>query len=194
MIYSLTGTIIDITDISIAIQVGNIAYECFVSRTSDFLFGEERTIYCYEVYGENEHFLCGFASKVEKTAFLLLTSVKGIGPKTALNALKETTPDALYRAIRANNTAYLKKLPGIGPKAASQIILDLKGHLAAEVGKKREKSNPEQYDEVREALRGLGFKAKSVDDALSAIDTPNLSNEEILRLALRRLRKGGVNS
>ena len=192
MFYSLTGTIIDITDNTIAVQVGPIAYECLVSRVDAFLMGEERTVYCYEVENESEHYLCGFPSKSEKTAFTLLTSVKGIGPKTALSALKETTPDALYRAITANNTAYLKKLPGIGAKAASQIILDLRGHLAAEVGKKRNKVDPSQFDEVRDALKSLGFKSKLIDEALSSIDTPNLNNEEILKLALRRLRKGGV--
>jgi Holliday junction DNA helicase RuvA len=100
--------------------------------------------------------------------------------------LKETTPDELFKAISANNTSYLKKLPGIGPKAAAQIILDLKGKLT----ETDEKGNPKQYDEVRQALISLGFKSKTVDDALSKINEPGLSNQEILKLALRSLRKG----
>jgi Holliday junction DNA helicase RuvA len=101
--------------------------------------------------------------------------------------LKATTPDELYKAIAANNTAYLKKLPGIGPKAAAQIILDLKGQLA----QTDEKGNPTQFDEVRQALKQLGFKVKDIDDALSQINEPNLTNEDVLRLALRQLRKEG---
>jgi Holliday junction DNA helicase RuvA len=116
-----------------------------------------------------------------------LIDVKGIGPKTALNALKETTPDELFAAIKANNTTYLKKLPGIGPKAAAQIILDLKGQLAAT----DEKGNPKQYEEVEAALKNLGFKSRDIENVLATINEPDASNEEILRLALRKLSKGG---
>lgn len=192
MFYSLTGTILEAKEEQIALQAGDVAFELSVPRGSDFLMGERRTVYCHEVFGESEHYLCGFATKAEKEAFLLLCSVKGIGPRTALGALRESTPDGLYRAIEAGNTAYLRKLPGIGPKAASQIILDLKGHLASEAGKKKAKNDPARFEEVREALRGLGFKARQVDEALAKIDAPNLPNEEILRLALRHLRKGTV--
>ncbi|MEE3401644.1 MAG: Holliday junction branch migration protein RuvA, partial [Candidatus Enteromonas sp.] len=80
---------------------------------------------------------------------------------------------------------YLKKLPGIGPKAAAQIILDLKGKLIESDAK----GNPTQYDEVRQALKQMGFKVKEVDDALSSINEPGASNQEILRLALRALSK-----
>jgi Holliday junction DNA helicase RuvA len=114
-----------------------------------------------------------------------IEEVKGIGPKTALNALSATNADDLFKAIQANNTAYLKKLPGIGPKAAAQIILDLKGKLIESDAK----GNPTQYDEVRQALKQMGFKVKEVDDALSSINEPGASNQEILRLALRALSK-----
>ena len=90
------------------------------------------------------------------------------------------------KAIAANNTTFLKKLPGIGPKAAAQIILDLKGRLADMGG--GSKANPNQYDEVREGLKSLGFKVKAIDEALASINEPGLSNEEVLRQALKKLR------
>lgn len=185
MIYSLKGTIIAKGENSVVIDVRDVGYECLVSRPEDFLFGEEMTVYTYEVYGENEHYLAGFSTILEKDAFVSLIAVKGIGPKTALNALSAATPDALFKAIQSSNTAYLKKLPGIGPKAANQIILDLKGHLAPD----SRKVNPKQYDEVRAALKTLGFKVKEIDEVLSSINEPDLDNEGLLRAALRKLRK-----
>jgi Holliday junction DNA helicase RuvA len=186
MYYSFKGTVVDILKDSIALDVHDVTYLLLVSRVNEFHLGQESLVYAYEVYTENDHYLAGFSSLLEKQAFLSLIQVKGIGPKTALNALKETTPDELFKAIQANNTAYLKRLPGIGPKAAAQIILDLKGQLA----QSDVKGNPKQFDEVREALQNLGFKSRDIDNALANINEPDLSNEDILRRALKALGKG----
>jgi len=187
MIYGLKGTLVEALKASIVLDVHDVQYELLVSRPDEWKIGQEYSVFSYEVFGEDDHYLVGFSNKLERQAFMSLIQVKGIGPKTALNALKATTPDELYKAIAANNTAYLKKLPGIGPKAAAQIILDLKGQLA----QTDEKGNPTQFDEVRQALKQLGFKVKDIDDALSKINEPNLTNEDVLRLALRQLRKEG---
>lgn len=185
MYYSFTGKIIDVSNDSIAIDVNGIAFELFVARPLEWQVGTETTVYSYEVYNENDHYLVGFSTKMEKDAFKSLIQVKGIGPKTAINALSATTPDELFRAISASNTSYLKKLPGIGPKAASQIILDLKGKLASPTNKN---TNDERYEDVRAALKSMGFKVKDIDAALSSINEPNLSTEDILRAALLKLR------
>jgi holliday junction DNA helicase RuvA len=187
MYYALKGIVVDVLKDSIALDVHDVTYLLLVSRPNEFHASQEAYVYAYEVFNENDHYLVGFSSKLEKQAFLSLIDVKGIGPKTALNALKETTPDELFNAIKANNTTYLKKLPGIGPKAAAQIILDLKGQLA----ETDEKGNPKQYEEVEEALKNLGFKAKDIENVLATINEPEATNEDILRLALRKLSKGG---
>ncbi len=187
MIYSVTGKIVDRNKDSVAVDIGNIAYELLVSRPAEFMLGEEVTLYTYEVLTQDDHYLVGFSTKLEKSAFASLISVKGVGPKTAINALSKTNPDELFAAISANNTAYLKKLPGIGPKAAAQIILDLKGKLVSSDAK----GNPNMYDDVKQALKSLGFKVKDIDNALSSINEPDLSSEEVLRLALKALRKNG---
>jgi Holliday junction DNA helicase RuvA len=186
MIYGLKGKLVTTTKDTIVIDVHDVLYELLVSRPQEWTAGQDYSLFAYEVYGEDEHYLVGFSSSLERQAFLSLITVKGIGPKTALSALKATNPDDLFKAIAANNTAYLKKLPGIGPKAAAQIILDLKGQLA----ETDEKGNPAQFDEVRQALKQLGFKVKDIDEALASVNEPNLTNEEVLRIALRYLRKG----
>jgi Holliday junction DNA helicase RuvA len=184
MIYRLKGQVIAILKDRVAIDVHDVAYEVLVSRVQEFTLNSEIVLFTYEAITQDDHYLVGFLTSLEKDAFMSLIQVKGIGPKTALNALKETNPDELFKAIQSNNTAYLKKLPGIGPKAAAQIILDLKGKLV----ESDEKGNPSQYDEVRQALKQLGFKAKAIDDALASINEPGADNQAILKLALHKLR------
>ncbi|HBE98703.1 MAG TPA: Holliday junction branch migration protein RuvA, partial [Firmicutes bacterium] len=93
MYYSFTGKIICVSDDSIAVDVNGIAFELFVARPLEWHVGEESIVYSYEVYNENDHYLVGFSTKMEKDAFKSLIQVKGIGPKTAINALSATTPD-----------------------------------------------------------------------------------------------------
>lgn len=186
MIYSLTGSIQEVAKETVAIETGNIGYEVFVSRPFEFSIGQETKLYTHEVVTQDDHYLVGFSTKLEKDAFLSLLSVKGIGPKTAISALSKTTPDELFMAIESSNTSYLKKLPGIGPKAASQIILDLKGRLLLD--EKGKPGNPKMHDEVKAALKGLGFKVKDIDAVMSSINEPNIDRDTLLRTALRKLR------
>ncbi len=174
----------------IALETGPVAYELLVARDEDFPLNENKKAYVYEVYNENDHYLVGFPSVMEKEAFLSLIAVKGIGPKTALGALGATNPDDLFRAISASNVAFLKKLPGIGPKAAAQIILDLKGKLA-EKELPADKALPKRYEEVAEALKQLGFKKKEIDEVFSSSEVPDLEAQELLRWSLRRLQAKG---
>lgn len=184
MIYSLKGKIVDSGTDWVAIDLGAIAYEVYLAHPEELPLGSETTLYVHEVITQDDHYLAGFLTKVEKDAFIALCSVKGIGPKTAISALSGTTPEELFKAIESSNTSFLKKLPGIGPKAASQIILDLKGKLVSAPAK-----GDARYDEVRSALRNLGFKSKDVDDVLASISIPGGKDEEILREALRKLGK-----
>ena len=184
MYFSFNGPISYIGDDYVVVEVNDIGYQVFVSHIEDYKLGEVTKIYLYNVVREDEQYLAGFKSIREKEAFVSLISVKGIGPRTALNALSATSAEDLFNAIAANNVTYLKKLPGIGGKAAAQIILDLKGQLAT-----GSEANPDQYDEVREALKSLGFKVKVIDDTLAQISIPNATNEDILRAALKKLRK-----
>lgn len=184
MLAYIKGKITRLSEDSVEIECGGLGYEALISHPDRFKLEAEGKFYVYEISGENEHYLAAFSSKEEKDVFLSLIKVKGIGPKTALNALSNTTPELLIEAIRSNNTSYLKKLPGIGAKAASQIVLDLHGSLVFGT----EKGNPKQYDEAREALKALKFKVKDIDEVLSSISLPGASTEEIIREALKRLR------
>ncbi len=185
MLSYIKGRIAEISEGRIVIECGGLGFEALVSDTQAFGLGQEGVFYCYEIVSEDSHDLAAFPDREYRDAFYSLIKVKGIGPRTALGALGGTTPKALYDAIKSNNTSYLKKLPGIGAKAASQIILDLKGSLTFGA----EKGNPHQYEEVREGLKVLKFKVKDIDEVLASISMPGASNEDILREALKLLRR-----
>ena len=182
MIYFLKGQVAHIDGDTIIIDVRDVGYQVLVSHIEDYEVGEEVYIYTHEVVREDDQYLVGFKSLEEKAVFLSLIKVKGLGPKSAIGALSATTPQQVINAIASNNVAYLKKLPGIGAKAAAQIILDLKGELTGSKG------DPGVYEEVYEALKELGFKGAAIDRVLATINEPNASSEDILRMALAKLR------
>lgn len=186
MFYFLKGKItrIDNSKNYVVLDVHDIGYMIYVTHPNVYKMGEECTIYIYSVLREDEQYLTGFVSVDERQAFESLISVKGIGPRTAINAMSATTSEELLRAISANNVTFLRRLPGIGAKAASQIILDLKGLLTGTTA-----GNPDQYDEVRDALKSLGFKNKAVDEVLASINEIDATNEDILKMALKKLKK-----
>ena len=184
MIYFLRGKVAIIDKESIVLDVRDVGYQMLVSHIDDFVVGEEVLIYTYNVVREDENYLVGFKDIREKDVFLSLIKVKGLGPKTVISALSATTPNDVVNAIASNNVAFLKKLPGIGAKAAAQIILDLKGQLTG-----GEKGNPKQYEEVYDALKSLGFKGAAIDRVLATINEPDADTETILRIALSRLKK-----
>lgn len=184
MIYFLKGKVTLKDKDTLVIDVRDVGYQVLVSHIDDYNIGDEVLIYTYNVVREDEQYLVGFSSLEEKSVFLSLIKVKGLGPKSAIGALSSTSPQEVINAIASNNVAYLKKLPGIGAKAAAQIILDLKGELTG-----GSKGDPTVYDEVYEALKGLGFKGAAIDRVLATINEPGASSEDILRLALNKLRK-----
>ena len=183
MIYSLKGKVLLTDGDTVVIDVHDVGYQVLVSHVNDYEIGQEAFLYTYNVVREDEQYLVGFSTLDEKEVFLALIRVKGLGPKTVIGALSATTANDVKNAIAANNVAYLKKLPGIGAKAASQIILDLKGELTGTKG------DPTVYDEVYEALKELGFKGAAIDRVLATSNEKDASAEDILRIALTKLGK-----
>lgn len=187
MYYYLKGQIKHIGLNFIVIDVNGIGFKVFVSHVDDFFIDESTKVFTHQVIREDEHFLVGFVTIEEQTLFNKLIQVKGIGPKTAINALGDTTPEKLMAAIANNDIAYLKKLPGIGPKAASQIILDLKGELEMSTNKSQGKISQTKL-ELKDALKNFGYKSSEIERVLPSI-SDHLSLEEMVKAALSLLRK-----
>ena len=185
MIYFLRGKVALIDKDTIVIDVRDVGYQVLVSHVEEYQVGQDVFVYTYNVVREDEQYLVAFSSLDEKAVFQSLIKVKGLGPKTVISALSATSPGQVIAAINSNNVAYLKKLPGIGAKAAAQIILDLKGELSGD----GQKGDPGVYDIVYDALKELGFKGAAIDRVLASINEPNATPEQVIRMALAKLRK-----
>lgn len=174
----------------IVVDCGGVGYHVYVSRADDFKKDDYEKVYTYLSVREDDMTLYGFKTKEEKNLFLKIIGVSGIGPKTAIAMLSVTTPQSFIQAIELGNTGYLKKLPGIGSKSASQIILDLKGKLVVDVNDTLEvKQVNKDLEDTREALKGLGFKASDIDSVLKVVGQEKLTSQQYLKKALQLLRK-----
>lgn len=187
MIGFLRGRIDTINQDSVVIDVNGVGYEILVANPEKFSLYQDTHIYTYLKLSENDIALYGFLFKEEKELFLKLISVKGIGPKSAIAMLSKADYSNIIEAIEVGNLNYLKKLPSIGPKAAQQIILDLKGHLRVDKVEVK-KENP-IFKEAKDALKTFGFKVTEIDVALSKIQEDNLAVDEVIFKALQYLNK-----
>lgn len=190
MISFLKGDIVEIATDYVLVDVGGVGFQVFVGRPQDFAYGRS-LIYTYFQVKEDGYALYGFKTKQEQDLFYKLIGVSGIGPKTACAILGATTTNALVSAIEFGNVAFLKKLPSIGPKAASQIILDLKGKLiSAEEASATNTKKSEKYSDVYDALRQFGFKVNEIDAVINKVT--NIEQKEtkvIIKECLQMLRK-----
>jgi holliday junction DNA helicase RuvA len=142
---------------------------------------------------EDSHTLFGFFSEEEKDLFLLLLSVSGVGSNTARIILSTMTPEEVVHAIAIDNPDMFKKVKGVGPKTAKQIILDLKNKISKNADALPEinmNSYNTHFDEALSALVALGFikqKASTVLQKLKS-DRPDLeTTEQVIRVALTML-------
>jgi len=168
---------------SVVIECDGVGYQVFVSHPEDYPIAVTMLIYTMFYVRENEQFLIGFKTFEEKRLFKKLISVKGVGPKTAINALGSTTPERLVQAINDSNLLFLKSLTGIGQKAGSQIILDLRGKITLSDTNTGDK----ELDEAMEGLKSFGFTKKEIIGAVSQIDVRGKAASEYISMALKFL-------
>lgn len=163
----------------------------FHINQNDYTIGEQMLVYTLHIVREDDELFVGFKDLRSKDVFTKLISVKGIGPKTAVGALQGIRIDDFLNMIALEDVKSLKKLPGIGPKAAAQIILDLKGSLAKDLNEnaqtKKVVLNKEQED-AKNVLKSLGFKVKEIEEVLEKLPTV-LTASDYVNEVLRRLGK-----
>jgi holliday junction DNA helicase RuvA len=142
---------------------------------------------------EDAHTLYGFADSAERSLFVHLISVSGIGPNTAQLILSSMNPDELRAAIIGEDVNALQRLKGVGPKTAKRIILDLKDKMMKDSGGEAIALAP-QHNTIREealsALVALQFNRIQAQKALNRIlnDKPGVGSvEELIKLALKEM-------
>ncbi len=142
---------------------------------------------------EDSHTLFGFADDAERTLFVQLLSVSGVGPSTAQILLSALSTDEIKAAIVGENEQAFRNAKGIGPKTAKRIILDLKDKIVKEGGELSPVFSAQDNtirEEALSALVALGFARIPVQKALNQIlrEQPGIrSVEELIKLALKQL-------
>lgn len=180
----IKGTITKIESNYIVIDNNGIGYLIYTANPYSFEINNEYIIYIYQYVKEDEISLYGFKTEEEKNMFLKLISVKGLGCKMALPMIATGSPEGIIDAIERENILYLKKFPKIGDKVARQIILDLKGKLVIN----EEVNNQNNFEELIEALKSLGYKSADIKKILKNINV-NDDIEQQIKTSLKLLLK-----
>ncbi len=209
MIAHVSGPVASIAPDGAVIDVGGVGLlvQCTPGTLAGLRLGERARVATSLIVREDSLTLYGFASEDERNTFELLQTASGVGPRLAQAMLAVLTPDALRRAVAAEDLAVLTSVPGIGRKGAQRIVLELAGRLGAPAdgsgaGLARGPAAgvaPQWRDQVRAGLVSLGWQAREAEQAISVIepelDGANLGGGEpaevdvavALRAALRVL-------
>jgi len=187
----LTGRVVAKRPASALIEVGGVGYQLAMSTGSLAALpaeGDEVTVWTHLHVREDELSLFGFESESEKSAFELLITVSGVGPKVALSALSAMSADTLAQAIATEDDKLIATIPGVGKKTAQRIVLDLKDKLGArEIGAStRGGGQALAVAEASDALLGMGFSSAEIAVALQGSDK-GADTQSLVRHALKRL-------
>jgi len=185
----------------IVIETGGIGYKIFMSEPAIEKLGEIGDIVKVHTFfkvREDDVSVYGFNTNEELRMFELLLSVSGIGAKSAITILSNISPSSFALSVISNDVATIKKLPGIGPKTAQRIILELKDKIKTEEAiatknvtneVKTTVINNEKVSEAVSALQVLGYSRREITEALEKIDITTLSVEDIIRKGLSNLAR-----
>lgn len=208
MIASMTGTVTFKSPSSLIVEVQGIGYQLFVPLSTFYLLPEVKENVALHVHThvrEDALQLYGFLSFLEKELFLLLLGISGVGPKLALNILSGTEPNELIQAIRNGKIERLRAIPGVGPKTAGRLVLELKEKAAllnladrppsAAVAEGEDRT--QAGEDALSALINLGYgrieAKRAVDQILEEPSGTGAcdSVEELIKKALKKLAKVG---
>ncbi len=199
MIYSLSGTLLEKNVDSVVLEAGGVGF--FVAMPSTAVgalpaVGQPCTIFTHLNVKEDAMDLYGFTDKAMRVLFRMLLSVSGVGPKVALAVLSYLSTTQILMAISAGDHKAFTKCPGIGPKLAQRMVLELKD----KVGKSEEFAELSELPAVKaaaapesgalqkaiQALVGLGYTQSEAAMAV-AKQPQDAPLEELIRLSLKAL-------
>lgn len=197
----LKGTLEEIAEDAVVVEVGNIGYNVRVSATTTQGLpgiGSEVKIYTYTLVREDAFTLYGFLTKDDLEIFKKLITVNGIGPKGGLAILSVMNADALRFAIMAGDAKSIAKAPGVGNKTAERVILDLRDKISLEdtllgLGEPVVTASAAgggadnvMKREAIEALVALGYSASDATNAVKRVEVDeNSTVEGILKATLK---------
>ncbi len=194
----IKGNLVEKLNNYVVVETMGIGYKIFMSETAIAGIGEvgdNVKVHTHYHVREDDISLYGFLSNDELKMFELLLSVSGIGAKSAITMLSHMSPSEFAMSIITNNLSKLTKIPGIGPKSAQRIVLELKDKLKTEqaISKTEEVSEVfrtnENTEEAISALQILGYHRKEIEKVLEKFDYQAMGVEDIIRNGLKYLGK-----
>ncbi len=204
MIAFLTGTILEKTPSALIVEVHGIGYQIFIPLNTFYRLPEVKesvSLHIHTHVREDALQLYGFLSPLEKELFLLLLGISGVGPKVALGILSGMELTELVQALRDGNVDRLRAIPGVGPKTAGRLVLELREKVNALslAGLQTPVSAGLESDKTKEdalsALVNLGYhrtEAKRTVDKIAEEEAADSESVEgLIKKALKKLAKVG---
>ena len=198
MFYYIEGAVALLENGLAVIDCGGVGYalNTTVNTLARLKIGERARLYVYSVIREDCFDLYGFYTREEKKSFEMLLGISGVGPKVALAILSSNTPEALSLAVVSGNEKALTGVPGVGKRIAQRIVMELKDKLGKELegtefsasaGQSGVVPGKDKLSDAAAALSVLGYANSEISAALKGVDVQNLSVEDIIRQALKRM-------
>ena len=200
MITFLQGKLVEALPTQVIVDVNGIGYEVLIPLSSFDKMpapGQPVKLLTQLVIRENAHVLYGFMTAAERDLFrLLVNSVSGIGPKTALNILSGMNAVAFRGAVASSDVKSLSQISGVGKKTAERIVVELRDKIGAagalEAASARHSLSPDdqKINDATLALMALGFKQIEAHDAVRAAQTMLGAAATVEQLVRACLKKG----
>lgn len=191
MIYSVSGTITAKKDGFVVVEAGGIGFKVALAMRDSVTLpavGMKTHLFCSFVIKKDGMELYGFLTERDLDMFDLITTINGVGPKTAQNILGAVGTDTLLAAVEQKKVEALAEFPGIGKKKAERIILE----LGDKVKKMTEGEAIEFHEgdrDIKDALKNLGYRQNEIDEALKQVPNDTQGTEARLKAALKLIGK-----
>jgi len=195
VIARISGELLEVRLTSLVIEAGGLGYEVLVAPdiAASLQVGERIELFTSQVIREDSSTLFGFRNTQAKELFNQVQTVSGVGPKVAHSLLSSFTPDDLRIAIGSGDLKSLEKVPGIGKKVASRIVLELQDKFGNQM-QQRELIGGKWRASLRDALTSLGYSTREADSAidktLESVEKPDqMDLSELLKISLSQAKR-----
>ena len=184
MIVGIEGTVERKEPTFVHLNVNGIIHEVHVSiNTSNSIQESKVKLFVTQVIREDSNNLFGFMDTNEKKMFDTVLKINGVGPKVGLAICSTFTPSTFAKVVASKDVSMLKRVPGIGPKAASRILVELADFI---VDGNEETGHSGALGEAVMALESLGFKNDAIRKALSGASG---DTSALVKAGLKKLQR-----
>lgn len=202
MINQVRGTCLEAGPTWVVVDLGGFGVKalCTPATSAAARPGQSMHLHTSLVVREDSLTLFGFADATERDAFELVQTASGVGPKLALAIVSVVAPGDFVRAVQTGDIARLTSVPGVGPKGAQKMVIELKDKVAqlgvAAAAPEVAVTTADEIwrEQVAGGLQGLGWSAKDAETACDRIaglvdENPSIGVGELMRAALRSLAR-----